>query len=87
LACSIFADDGLHAYKGGIYRSPHVYNDTNHNVSIVGYGEEQNQKYWIIRNSWGRYWGEGGFFRLIRGENNINIEKDCWWAVPEDTWT
>lgn len=44
-------------------------------------------KYWTIRNSWGSYWGENGTFRLIRGKNNLNIETDCTWAIPKDTWT
>lgn len=28
-----------------------------------------------------------GFFKVVRGVNNINIEGDCDWGVPEDTWT
>lgn len=41
----------------------------------------------MIRNSWGSAWGEKGFFRLVRGINNIGIETDCVWADPKDTWT
>jgi len=40
-----------------------------------------------VRNSWGTHWGENGFFRVCRGVNNINIESDCAWATPKDTWT
>ena len=41
----------------------------------------------MIRNSWGTYWGENGFMRLIRGVNNLGVESDCAWATPVDTWT
>jgi C1A family cysteine protease len=40
-----------------------------------------------VRNSWGTHWGEQGFFRVVRGVNNIGIESDCAWATPVDTWT
>jgi cathepsin X len=61
--------------------------DVVHAVSIVGYGEEDGQKYWKVRNSWGEHWGEDGFFRVCRGTNNIAVESDCAWGVPKDTWT
>jgi C1A family cysteine protease len=46
----------------------------DHSILLVGYGEENGSKYWIGMNTWGTQWGENGFFRILRGENNCNIE-------------
>jgi hypothetical protein len=47
-----------------------------HAVAIVGWGEVpstlgENLKYWIVRNSWGKAWGDDGFFRI---ERNIDLK-------------
>lgn len=62
----------------------HNATEIDHDVEIVGWGETpEGQKYWIVRNSWGTYWGQLGFFLLERGTNALQIEAgDCWWAKP-----
>jgi len=63
----VYAD--FHSYNGGVYQ--HVYGSKigNHGVTIVGYND--NAKYWICKNSWGRNWGENGWFRIKYGECGI----------------
>lgn len=46
-----------------------------HAVKIIGYGTENGVKYWLIANSWGERWGDGGFFKIRRGTNECNIES------------
>merc|ERR1719401_1780198 len=57
---------GLKLYQGGIF-SGDCTSQPNHAVVVVGYGTDNGQDYWLIQNSWGAAWGEGGYFRLARG--------------------
>jgi cathepsin X len=87
ITCEIAVTDKLINYTGGIFVDRTGRKDLDHDVSITGWGEENGTKYWIIRNSWGSYWGEKGNFRLIRGIDNLGVETTCSYGVPVDTWT
>lgn len=89
ISCGISVpDDLVDKYNGGIFIDLTNSTEIDHDISVVGYGVENGTKYWIIRNSWGTYWGEAGFFRLARGINNIGIESGtCDWATAVDTWS
>lgn len=81
IACGIDADPLLN-YEGGIIDA--AGRTVNHVVSIVGWNTDEHGMHWIVRNSWGEYWGEMGFARVRFGA--LQIETQCSWAVPA-SWT
>ncbi len=58
-----------------LYEENIFFQEVNHSTTIVGYGEENGVKYWICMNSLGKNWGENGYYRILRGENERGIES------------
>lgn len=69
----------------GIYRSPlGIGDETFHQVLIIGYGFDINGKpYWIIQNSHGETWGEGGFGYVHRRTNGVQGSEFFAIAYPK----
>ena len=87
IVCSCSTPTLLRNHKSGIFHDYTGSKAFDHEVEIVGFGIENNTKYWHIKNTWGTQFGEDGFFKLIRGIDNIAIETNCSWAIPLDTWS
>jgi len=66
------ARGGLSEYAGGVYTGC-TSGDIDHAVTVVGWGRENNLDYWLIKNSWGKQWGDKGFLKLARGYNMCGI--------------
>lgn len=99
ISCGIDATDAMDGYTGGVYaeykRPDKV--GINHVVSVVGWqvdtdsetGEEVES--WIVRQSWGEPFGEGGFMRVVTSsfrngtgdDYNLGLESGCAFGVVE----
>ncbi|KAK6056718.1 hypothetical protein COOONC_05775 [Cooperia oncophora] len=63
----------MYSYRSGIFSPSQTdcekHSLGSHALTFVGYGTENGQPYWLVKNSWGSRWGQGGYFKLARGQN------------------
>ena len=65
LAVAIEADKKVfQTYKSGIMDSAECGTKLDHAVLVVGYGQEGDQEYWLVKNSWNTTWGDKGYIKL-----------------------
>jgi len=78
--------DFIH-YSSGVYHKDfwRIFASGGHAVKIVGWGtdEESGHDFWIVANSWTEEWGEGGFFRIRRGSDEVGIESNVFAGLPD----
>lgn len=58
-------------YRSGVYYEPNCSSFiANHGVLAVGYGSENGENYWLVKNSFGIWWGDKGYIKMAKDKNN-----------------
>jgi len=88
VATGIYAsDNGFGNYKSGVFDQCTKGAQMNHAVTVVGYGTENGLDYWLVKNSWGENWGDGGYVKIARGQSECGIGGNCATVECETTGT
>jgi len=79
--------DDFENYAGGVYTKTSNKQLGGHAVLIVGWGVDAGTKYWKVANSWNPFWGEDGYFRIIRGVDSCGIESQGMANAASAKWS
>ena len=72
---SIAIYEDLLVYRQGVYRHVTGREVSMGTVKIIGWGIEDNTPYWLCANSWNDAWGDKGYFKILKGHQECDIEK------------
>jgi uncharacterized protein with beta-barrel porin domain len=82
---AVLVDNAFAAYSGDIFENTNstvrdtvpYYTATNHAIALVGWNDESadgGMGSWILRNSWGSEWGNGGYMNIRYTSAAVNLE-------------
>lgn len=74
VAFTVYAD--FPTYKSGVYQHTSGSALGGHAVEMIGWGVDSGTPYWWVKNSWNEQWGDGGYFKIKRGNDECGIEDD-----------
>jgi C1A family cysteine protease len=78
VAAAICAGSHFSSYGGGVFSDPDGSDCNNYGINhaIVLVGWDDSTGTWILRNSWGPYWGESGYMRIAYGTSQVGYDAN-----------
>jgi len=67
------SQESFEFYFDGVYKDVKCSSENlDHAVAVVGYGTtEDGEDYWLVKNSWGTWWGDEGYVKIARNKGNM----------------
>lgn len=72
-------------YKSGVYQRHSNRPVGLHAVRILGWGTENGVPYWLVANSWNQDWGDKGYFKIRRGNDECGIDDYISAGIPKES--
>ena len=87
LTVAVYATPLFQGYTGGVFNEADTSHGINHDITLIGWDDSKHA--WLIKNSWGPYWGETGGFGSERGYmwidyNSNNIGYGAAWVQAQN---
>ncbi|KAH7966901.1 hypothetical protein HPB49_020389 [Dermacentor silvarum] len=79
---TVYAD--FLSYKSGVYQRHSEESVGGHAIRIIGWGTENGVPYWLATNSWNEDWGDKGYFKIRRGNDECGIEDQIDAGIPKE---
>jgi hypothetical protein len=70
VAIAVAVNNAFQFYSSGVFDG-NCGSQLNHGVLLVGYGTDSGSDFWKVKNSWGSSWGESGYIRISKGDDNL----------------
>ena len=73
VSAAVYADTPFNAYSDGVFNASTL-GEVNHAILLVGWDDSLGAEgAWILRNSWGTYWGLDGYMYIEYGCSNVGF--------------
>ena len=80
LSIAVYVSPAFGAYTGGVFNE-RATGAPNHAVTLIGWNDAK--KAWLIKNSWGTWWGEQGYMWIAYDSNSVG--DGAAWVMAKST--
>jgi len=87
VATAVMATTDFQYYTSGVFNDPTCTSEAiSHGILVVGYGiTPQDEKYWILKNTWTTEWGMQGYMLIERGVDRCGVADFLSYPVIKST--